>query len=228
MSPLTTTFSIPATIGVRHVGAFVIPMIPRFVAPPQLYLPISSEVHTVVLPPAALLSQPYCTPQIIHPPSPPIHLQSTSKFFYHKAKPICQRGCCRAHLHMDDLRLAIQPLTASSSSVSTHSPSSQLPSLVARQLPRGQSDGIAQAVHSPITASLHKFFNNAAFSDVTLVTASGKRIHCHKLVLAACSDRLCKLLGQGGMNRMWFFGRLDLNPVVSRLDDIRSLWVFIG
>lgn len=46
-------------------------------------------------------------------------------------------------------------------------------------------------------SGVQRYFDNALFSDVTVVTPSGRKLLCHRLVLASCSRRFATILEQG-------------------------------
>ncbi|GMH41574.1 hypothetical protein BSKO_09484 [Bryopsis sp. KO-2023] len=81
-----------------------------------------------------------------------------------------------------------------------------------RQIVPARGDLQHAPIQSPITQGLAKFFNSKTFSDVTLVTLDGNKLHCHRLVLAACSDRLDRLLGQDPSSTTVEIPCMDVEP----------------
>ncbi|MEW5299088.1 MAG: hypothetical protein WDW36_002137 [Sanguina aurantia] len=60
--------------------------------------------------------------------------------------------------------------------------------------------GMVQVYHDNtdiLFSGVQRYFDNLLFSDVTVVTPSGRKLHCHRLVLASCSRRFAAILEQG-------------------------------
>ncbi len=45
--------------------------------------------------------------------------------------------------------------------------------------------------------AMNRFYNNPQFSDLTVLTPNGERVHVHQVVLASCSRRFADVLSQG-------------------------------